>query len=466
MALNITVIGNSYYNDEKVDCYYQVHYYPAMVSSPIYATEDQTFSFNIGGADHLGKDGEFKKDHICLVNLWLGESDKSEMTSQTVLRIKHDGESHLYDSDINLKNIFDTQVSLELNEVYELGDKVEPIVNINSTFQWLYNEIYLYQRPSWYGFILNPNTGTDAMSINFDYELGLTSDYFYIYKDIGVKEVLLKVIDGMNREYLDSKSLEVKHKQPIIDISYSPKAPDIDDDIEVSVSITSQTSYSYNLYIDDYLVSNHSKSISTNIGKLQLDSYSIKVELTYNDGFQTKLVTSTLPIFMRNMPPEVSIIEVEKNPPILSLGSDIVNRDDDIASIDWYIYKLVKDKSSNIVTKVRLDKVSSKDLYYNFNEYGDIIIELEVIDIHGAIGKAIYNLHIDCASVGAVFVQDVEFIQEGVIVQDFSQKIIVNNYDFSAELVVPKFRGATVYKEVFKEVIKDSAFNVYKVEEI
>ena len=87
--------------------------------------------------------------------------------------------------------------------------------------------------------------------------------------------------------------------------------------------------------------------------------------MIYNDGFVDKQVSAELPIFMRNMPPQVSITEIKKELPLLGLKANIVNRDDDIESIKWVISKLLIDKSSNASTKVRLDVIQDKDFSYN-----------------------------------------------------------------------------------------------------
>lgn len=467
MALNITVAGDTYLGTDLVDCYFQVHYYPHNFSTAVFSTEDTAYNFNIGGADHLGKDGEFKQGQVCLVNCWLGTPDKSEVTHQAIYRIIYDGEGYLYNTDIQLQPLVDTMIDVSAIGKFYINDVIQPAVSINSLYQFIYNSETLYQRPDWYGFSLNPLTSSNAMSINFNYGNGLTSDGSISYSTVGSKLIELTVIDGLNRTYTDNVGVFIHYSAPIVTLDYSPKAPDIDDEITLITDIQTDTDIQCRLYLDDnFLLSYVEAQKSFNVGKLLLDSHSAFVEVIYNDGENDKSLRVDTNLVMRNMPPEISIVVVEDRPPILKLEALINNRDDDIKSVEWVISQIVEDNSTGLVTKVRIDVIQGTSLDYVFSNYGDIEIVLKVTDIHLATSTATHLVSIDCEAIGIVYVQDVEFIQTGVITQDFTQKMIKNSYRFTPDIAVEDFTQKILKTEVFDEIVQDKAFTMYKVEEI
>jgi len=467
MALNITVAGDTLLNDVKTDCYYQVYYYPHNFTSKVFATEDNTYNFNIGGVDHLGKEGEFKKNNVMLINLWKGTPDKSEITHQSVFRLVYDGEGYLYINNLELRALVDTDVSVQVLGKHYIHNKVTPSVSISSLYQWSYKGVSLYQRPNWYGFLLNPITSVEAMSINFDYGSGLVSDGFTFYSTVGTKTILLKLIDGLNREYNTDTTVDIYYEAPEINLDYLPKSPDIDDDIILTSDIVCDTNIECRLFLDDSLILSYVEAQrSINVGQLLLASHKAVIEVIYNDGFKDKQLIVETPITMRNMPPEVQIEVIEDRPPILKLNSLIENRDDDIKSVQWIISQIVTNNGNGIKTKVQIDVIEETNLDYVFTAYGDMLIELIVTDVHNAIGRASYSVSLECGDIGIVYVQDVEFIQTGVITQDFTQKLIRNSYRFTPDTTVEDFTQKILKTEVFDEVVQDKAFTMYKVEEI
>ena len=305
MALNIMITGNVVNGGANaIDCSYQVFYPGYNVSTNVHTTQNQQYAFNLGDADGLTNDGSVNNGDVVLVAFWQDGLIGDAHSRFAVMRIVLDG-SDLYVIDAQLRPSVNPVTNVMVSGQYVVGSTIYANAAGDDSFEWVYKGNVFRHIKTSDNTTIFPNVGISDIEYTFD--TIKQSDNSFTFNTYGTYTIHSEVTNYYNQKSTSSTTIDVKKRIPVISITNSNVfAPKIYENTNVEYNVYDPDNSVTNVQSDMDGIENVDGNSSIYSWNALSHTHVFNVDIEYNDGFNSGLVSKDKIIYMTNTKPNIS----------------------------------------------------------------------------------------------------------------------------------------------------------------